>query len=143
MTLLSPIDPMKIRKVSLAIPVIENDVHLLSADKIAELSDVNLIRQQLALAVQEETKMDRELDLLLQNKSQIEKWLLKLDKVRPILIKSQSDAKDLTKTVSKTWNIAQGMSEMVRRLDLEQSRVKQCSQILDDIQELKVLTILM
>lgn len=75
--------------------------------------------------------------MLLQNKSELEAHLAKIDSAGSHLNSSFVSAKNLSGIVGRTWQIAQGMSEKVRRLDLEQSRVKQCAFILENIGDLK------
>jgi hypothetical protein len=90
-----------------------------SIDSLCDILDIININ---SVINDEETQIDLELDLLLQNKLKMEQMLQKLDSTHPILRSSQSEAKSLSNIIGKTWRIAQGMSEKVRRLDLEQSR---------------------
>jgi hypothetical protein len=53
------------------------------------------------------------------------------------LINQKENADGLLTVVDKTYKIAQQMSSKVRQLDMEQSRVKQCSKILNEIKDCK------
>ncbi|KAJ8331403.1 Golgi transport complex subunit 4 [Batrachochytrium dendrobatidis] len=113
-------------------------VESLSLQKLHGLTDIHQIKEQLAILKLEEANVDADLDSILQGQHQLNATLDKLELLRPQLHSLRTDTDGLLRVIDKTWSIAQGISDKVRQLDLEQSRVKTTLELLHDIQELKI-----
>jgi hypothetical protein len=121
---------------------------------IRDLLEISQIIAKHTQILHEESKIDADLDLLMQNRPTVEKWLLKLDSARYNYITKPNtgliakgclqDVKDCKQDVEYCSGNERESQETVLTnslSDLEQSRVKQCAKILDDIQELKALRV--
>ncbi|KAJ2995425.1 Golgi transport complex subunit 4 [Globomyces sp. JEL0801] len=111
---------------------------MLSIQQAKNLTDIEDIKKELELINDLETQLDDELESILNQKNSLKKTTIDLlQTARPDLGNLNKDTEELLQRVDNTWKIAQGMSEKVRQLDREQSRVKDCLKILDCIQDLK------
>ena len=112
----------------------------LSLTEILSLTDIEQIRQQLVILKEEETQVDIELDTIVKNKlAHVEQSLSSLEHLQPGLRGLATNTSGLMKIVEKTWKVAQGISDKVRSLDTEQSRVQNTLKLLDAIDELKAI----
>ncbi|KAJ1328793.1 hypothetical protein BSLG_010017 [Batrachochytrium salamandrivorans] len=109
----------------------------LPLSKLHGLTDIELIKEQLAILKLEEASIDADLDSMLKGQTQVDSTLNTLELLRPQMHSLHTDTDGLLRIIDKTWGIAQGISEKVRQLDLEQSRVKITLELLNIIQELK------
>ncbi|KAI9002120.1 COG4 transport protein-domain-containing protein [Hyaloraphidium curvatum] len=103
------------------------------------LTDAEEIKNHLRLLNADESRVDAELDAALRGQGDLERSLEMLDVLRPQLGILKNDAGQLLEVVSRTAALAEKISEKVRRLDLEQSRVRSTMKLVEDIQELKTL----
>ncbi|KAJ3046090.1 Golgi transport complex subunit 4 [Rhizophlyctis rosea] len=109
----------------------------LPLEELRELTDIEDIHRQLRLLNFEETQVDADLDALLQHRGNLEKELQSLELLRPQIGILKNDASTLLNSISGTSQLAEKISDKVRQLDLEQSRVKATIKLVEDIQELK------
>ncbi|KAL2917072.1 Golgi transport complex subunit 4 [Polyrhizophydium stewartii] len=113
----------------------------LPLERLRSLTDIAQIREQLSLLKAEEAAVDADLDGILESHKHIDDVLGALEMLRPQVHALSIDTDGLYKVIEKTWSVAQGISDKVRQLDLEQSRVKSVVQILSDIQDLKACAV--
>ncbi|KAG0195890.1 Golgi transport complex subunit 4 [Mortierella sp. GBA30] len=101
---------------------------------LTNVADVQECLRQLEL---EETKVDSDLDELLEERERLEASLDKLEVLEPQLGSLQNESKSLVKIITDTSGLAESISAKVRQLDLEQSRVQMAIKHVEDVQELK------
>src|SRR5947207_11464211 len=101
-------------------------------DAIASIQDVETILDQLLL---EEAEVDAKLERLLNPNNQPD--LTSLTTLQSS-ITIQDQISQLTERIGPVAKTASGLSERVKKLDIEQARVKECLKYVDDVQELKV-----
>ncbi|KAJ3298327.1 Golgi transport complex subunit 4 [Borealophlyctis nickersoniae] len=109
----------------------------LSLEDLRRLTDVEEIQRHLRRLNEVETTLDLDLDGILRDRKELEKELDTLDVLRPQIGILRHDANSLVVAISDTSKLAERISDKVRQLDLEQSRVKDTIKQVEDIQQLK------
>ncbi|KAL1916355.1 uncharacterized protein VTP21DRAFT_5972 [Calcarisporiella thermophila] len=115
----------------------DTDIESLLRSDYTQLTDVDDIQECLRLLDEEETQIDADLDELLNSRLVLEEELDRLDVLRPSIGTMRDNASKLLGPIGDTSKLAEKISEKVRVLDLEQSRVKECIKLVDDVRELK------
>ncbi|RKO91852.1 COG4 transport protein-domain-containing protein [Blyttiomyces helicus] len=104
---------------------------------LQNLTEVEAVQMQLRLLNDEETRVDLELDTVMRNQLELERTLDTLEILRPQVGVLKNDASALLQVISNTSTLAERISDKVRKLDFEQSRVKATIKVVEDIQDLK------
>lgn len=82
--------------------------------------------------------VDADLEKLLSQQIHLEQRLRNLSLMAPEILKAHSDSVGLSKLISFTANLAEGVSVKVKQLDLAKSRVSECQQRVNDLIDLKL-----
>ncbi|KAG2180985.1 hypothetical protein INT43_008567 [Umbelopsis isabellina] len=101
------------------------------------LTNINDIKECLRNLDAEENAIDARLDRILDDKTRLEETIYQLSSMKPKLTKLKSDGSRMVTIISGTSSLAERVSEKVRKLDLEQSRVKEAIRQVEEVQELK------
>jgi len=101
-------------------------------DAIASIQDVEAILDKLLL---EEEEVDAKLEHLLNANNQPD--LTSLTALQSS-ITIQDQISQLTERIGPAAKTASGLSARVKKLDIEQARVKECLKYVEDVQEFKV-----
>ncbi|CAG8665219.1 5938_t:CDS:10 [Ambispora leptoticha] len=114
------------------------DASQLSLEKLRSLTNIEEIQECLRILDLEENQVDVDLDILLERRGQLEAELDKLEALRPQLGALSLQATNLLSIINGTSNVAERISAQVRQLDLEQSRVQETIEEVENVQELKL-----
>ncbi|CAG8540538.1 13245_t:CDS:10 [Ambispora gerdemannii] len=114
------------------------DASQLSLEKLRSLTNIEEIQDCLRILDLEENQVDVDLDILLERRGQLEAELDKLEALRPQLGALSLQATNLMSIINGTSNVAERISAQVRQLDLEQSRVQETIEEVENVQELKL-----
>ncbi|KAG2176632.1 hypothetical protein INT44_007296 [Umbelopsis vinacea] len=101
------------------------------------LTNINDIRECLRKLDAEENAIDARLDVILDNRTRLEGTIYQLSSMKPKLSKLKSDGSRMVTIISGTSSLAERVSDKVRKLDLEQSRVKEAIHQVEEVQDLK------
>jgi hypothetical protein len=101
-------------------------------DVVSSIEDVEKLLDNLLLR---EQQVDAQLEQLLEASAQPD--LTALEQIQSSLY-IEDQISQLWDKIGHTAETASGLSERVKRLDLEQARVKECLKYVEDVQELKV-----
>ncbi|TPX44877.1 hypothetical protein SeMB42_g03361 [Synchytrium endobioticum] len=113
----------------------------LSLEDIRKLTDITHIRAQLCILNHHESLVDAQLDTFLHNQKHLDDTLDTLESLRPQVALVRGDVGQLLDIVATASVLAERISGSVRKLDLEQSRVKETLQLVQDIHVLKVCAV--
>jgi len=102
------------------------------SDAVASVEDVEKLLDELLLREQE---VDAKLEQLLDPNNQPD--VTALEQLQSSL-HVEDQISQLWEKIGPTAETASGLSARVKKLDLEQARVKECLKYVEDIQELKV-----
>ncbi|KAI9347438.1 COG4 transport protein-domain-containing protein [Zopfochytrium polystomum] len=110
----------------------------LPMDRLRRLTDIAEVQLQLRLIADEEATLDAELDNLVGVKvGQLEREMEMLEGLRPRIGKMSAEGESLQRVITTTSLLSERISDHVRQLDLQQSRVKQTLLLISDIQTLR------
>src|ERR1700721_911234 len=104
----------------------------IDVDTAVSVEDVEKLLDKLLL---EEAQVDAKLDDLLDPNHQPD--LTSLSTLQASL-QIEEQVSQLNKRIGPAAETASGLSERVKKLDIEQARVKECLKYVEDVQELKV-----
>lgn len=104
----------------------------------AQLTSYDAIVEAMHFYDKVEAQIDDKLNGILADAATLDALLAQFDKLVPTLSRVETDVRELAVRVDNTAQVAQRISGQVRRLDEEQSRVKESIDTLQAIQDLKV-----
>lgn len=106
--------------------------------KLDAVASVEEVEQLLDELLSEENEVDAKLEQLLNPNNQPD--FASLDQIQSSL-HVEDQITQLWEKIGPTAETASGLSERVKKLDIEQARVKECLKYVEDVQELKVLVV--